>query len=227
MDGHRFDQLTKSLSAGMSRRGLVRGAVASIAGLALTAVGRRAGAAPNSCSVGCANLKGPQKAACRQACQQCNGDFNRVCFEFGPFGPINFVCCSEGTFCVAEAGVCCPTGTQPCFGPEGVTCCPEGTFCNFDTGQCADLTFCPTGEPAENCFAGITTDCAEGACALADDVDSDECQCIERACGDPCASSADCGGGPCVEVPGCCPDLRFCATPCGATGTTIRSAGWR
>lgn len=226
MDGHRFDQLARSLSSGISRRGVVRGMAASLAGLAAGLVGRSTGAAPNPCAVGCAGLPGPQKAACTQACRRCDGDFTRVCFEFGPFGPINFTCCPEGTFCVGEAGVCCEIGTQPCFGPEGVTCCPEGSFCNFETGACEALTICPTGETAENCFAGVVADCAEGACALVDDVDNG-CTCIERLCGAPCESSADCDGAPCVEVPGCCPDRRFCAIPCGAGEPGVESSGWR
>ena len=90
------------------------------------------------------------------------------------------------------------------------------------------MTICPeTGEPAENCTLEISTNCPENeACALADDVDNG-CFCIERTCGTPCTSSADCEDVPCVEVPGCCEDLRFCATPCGGGGTSITTAGWQ
>lgn len=231
MDERRFDSLTRVLATEGTRRGVLRGVAGGLAAAVGAAFGRRtAGAAPNTCAVGCANLPGPQKAACKQACRQCGGDFSQVCVAEGPFGPTGFVCCPEGTFCIGGVGQCCPVGTEPCFGPGGVfACCPEGTFCDFDTGTCVEitLTVCPTGETAENCAAGVTTDCAEGACALVDDVDNG-CTCVERACGSPCTSSADCDGGPCVEVQGCCPGLRFCAVPCGAGGgTTTTAAGWQ
>jgi hypothetical protein len=226
MDDRRFDEFTKAFSTGVSRRTVVRGFVAGISGAALAALGRSAEAAPKTCTVGCAGLPGPRKAACKQACRECGGDFDRVCFEEGPFGPVNFVCCPEGTFCVGGTGACCPVGTEPCFGPDGVTCCPEGTFCDFETGACLPLTICPSGEPAENCAASVLTDCdPTGACGLVDDVDNG-CTCIERICGAPCGSSADCGGGPCVEVPGCCPDTRFCAIPCGEGGAGAEATGW-
>jgi hypothetical protein len=82
---------------------------------------------------------------------------------------------------------------------------------------------------AENCFAGIFTDCGEGdVCALADDADSESCACIERICGNPCTTAAECDPGQvCATVPGCCPDETFCAFPCGtAAPTNGRSAGW-
>jgi hypothetical protein len=183
--------------------------------------------------VGCAGLPGPQKAACTQACRKCGGDFDRVCFEEGPFGPASFVCCPEGTFCVGGTGQCCEEGTEPCFGPSGeLTCCPEGTFCNFDVGQCEELTLCPTGEPADNCIAGVFTDCDEaGLCGLVDAADADACQCIERTCTEiPCATDADCAesGGVCVTVPGCCLETTFCALPCGSgAGLTSNAKRWR
>lgn len=197
MDGQRFDELTMALATGVTRRrfvGIVAGGVAAVAGL----FRRGAGAAPSSCSVGCAGLPGPQKAACKQACRQCGGNFDQVCVRFGPVGPVAF------------------------------TCCPEGTVCSFE-GVCEEVTICPTGEPAENCALGITTNCGpEGACALVDDADSDDCNCIERICGDPCTTDADCTeiGSVCSTVPGCCPDTTFCAFPCGTAGVTSQNIIW-
>ena len=204
MDGDRFDALTKRLGTGTSRRRVLRGLAGGAAALG-AAVGRGpVAAAPNSCAVGCAGLPGPQKAACKQACRQCGGDINRVCIGFGPVGPSAFACC------------------------------PEGTACSFDTGECVEVATCPSGEPAEACSLGITTNCPENeACALVVDT-AGGCACIERFCGEPevpCESSDDCGGSVCVEVPGCCGSTRFCATACGAsgggstTGASVR--GWR
>jgi hypothetical protein len=233
MDGDRFDAVTKLLVTGLTRRRVLRGLAGSAAAAALAVLGRTpAGAAPKpkTCKVGCSGLNRQAKVACEKACKACGGDFDRVCFEDGPFGPTSIVCCPEGTFCVGGTGLCCEEGTEPCFGPEGATCCPTGTFCNFDLGECQELTTCPTGEPAENCFAGVETSCnPDGFCALADDADGDDCLCVERVCTDvPCATDADCAesGGVCATIPGCCPDATFCALPCGSAGAR-RAGGWQ
>ena len=203
MDGQRFDELTRKLAATVSRRGMLRTLAGGVAAAGMALSRRGSSAAPNACAVGCAGLPGPQKAACKQACNKCGGDFDRVCSEFGPFGPINFVCC------------------------------PEGTVCDQFTGECVEVTLCPTGEPAENCAAGIETNCGEGdVCALVDDADAEDCQCVERICtGVVCTTDADCteSGGVCVTIPGCCPETTFCGVPCGsAAGVASDGAsGWR
>jgi hypothetical protein len=197
MDGQRFDELTKKLAATVSRRGLLRTLAGGVAAAGAALTHRGASAAPNACAVGCAGLPGPQKAACTQACKRCGGDFSRVCAQFGPFGPTGF------------------------------TCCPEGTICDEFTGACLEVTICPTGEPAESCAAGITTDCGEGgACALVVNVDGG-CACVERVCSfTACTTGADCDSGLCVDIPGCCGEPNpFCGTPCGAAGTTARPNG--
>jgi hypothetical protein len=101
----KFDDFARTLASGVSRRRALRllgGGVAVSLG-ALVGVGR-ARAAPSSCSVFCANLSGPQKAACKQACRACGGDVSRVCSQPAPGGgAAQFVCCPEGT-------VCDPTG---------------------------------------------------------------------------------------------------------------------
>lgn len=156
-------------------------------------------AAPNSCALACAGYPGPQKAVCKQACRACGGDVDRVCPQFGPTGVTGFVCC------------------------------PESTICGF-SGDCIEITVCPKGETAENCEAGITTNCGSGGvCALVDDADAEDCQCVERVCtGIPCATDADCTefGFLCVSIPGCCPETTFCGIPCGAAGTGTTTTGW-
>jgi hypothetical protein len=203
MDGQRFDDLTRRLATTITRRGALRTLAGGLAAAGAALTHRGATAAPNTCAVGCAGLPGPQKAACKQACKACGGDFDRVCTQFGPVGPTGF------------------------------TCCPEGTVCDEFTGECIEITICPTGEPAESCAAGITTDCGEGgACALVDDADADDCLCVERACTEiPCTTDADCAdsGGVCATIPGCCAEATFCAIPCGGgVGLTANSAPrWR
>jgi hypothetical protein len=232
MEHERFDQLTKRVAAGATRRSILRTMVGGAAALLGTAIGRESteakpkGGPGDPCKVGCAGFNRQAKTACEKACKECGGNFDRVCTTEGPFGPTAFTCCATGTFCVGD-GVCCPEGAEPCFDDQGnATCCPTGTFCNFDIGACEpiQLTTCPTGETAENCAAGVETSCdPDGFCALVDDVDNG-CACIERACGEPCTSSDDCGGAPCVEAQGCCGGT-FCAIPCGAGGDGSRTAG--
>jgi hypothetical protein len=201
MDAQRFDELTKKLAAKVSRRGVLRTLAGGIAAAGAAISRRGVTAAPSACSVGCAGLPGPQKAACKQACRECGGDFDSVCVQFGPFGPTSF------------------------------TCCPEGTACSFE-GECVEVTICPTGEPAENCAVGIESSCGEGgACALVEDADSDDCNCVERFCTEiPCTTDADCAesGGVCSTIPGCCAETTFCALPCGSgVGVTSDGAhGW-
>jgi hypothetical protein len=216
MDGDQFDRLTRILATGVPRRRLLRSVTGGIGAAVLAALGRRpAATAPNACAQACAfEPKGPRQAACRQACRECGGNINLVCS-----GP-QIICCPEGGCCIDEE-----TGTSIC--PSDLPECPEGLTrigC-----ECVEVTFCPTGEMAENCFAGIFTNCGEGdVCALVDDADSESCACIERICGNPCTTAADCEAGlVCATVPGCCPDETFCAFPCGtAASAPANSAAW-
>ncbi len=198
MESERFDAFTRAMVSGATRRRFLRGLGGGVASAVALSFGRDADAAPNSCSVGCAGLKGPQKAACGQACRACDGDFERVCVEYGPFGPTAF------------------------------TCCAEGDVCSFDTGACITPPTCSTGEPAENCALGIEVSCGDaGECAQVINVDGG-CACVERACSfEPCTSGADCESGLCVDIPGCCGDpTPFCGIPCGAEGITAQGGGW-
>jgi len=196
MDSERFDSITRALVSEGSRRGFLRGlGGAAAAALALRS-GRDAAAAPNRCAVACSDLKGPQKAACGQACRECDGDFNRVCIGYGPFGPASFACCAEGD------------------------------FCSFDTGQCLTPATCPSGDLAENCLAGIESSCEDGACAQAVDVDGGCACVERACSFEPCSTGAECESGLCVDIPGCCGDTQpFCGIPCGTLGITAQS-GW-
>jgi hypothetical protein len=231
MDANRFDGIARSLAESRSRRGVVKGLLGGAAAVVGAVLGRgpaEAAPRPRTCKVGCSGFNRQAKTACEKACKECGGNFDRVCTEEGPFGPTAFICCPEGTFCVGGEGFCCEEGTEPCFGPDGAaTCCPAGTFCDFDAGACEPLATCPTGEPAENCFAGVETSCdPDGFCALVVDVDGG-CACVERQCSfTSCATGADCDSGLCVDIPGCCGEPNpFCGTPCGTGTTGVRSSG--
>jgi hypothetical protein len=239
MDGSRFDNLTKTLAAGVSRRGVVRGALGGLAGAALAALGRKSaeaqpkGGPANECKVGCSGFNRQAKVACERACRECGGDIDRVCADFGPFGPTAFVCCPPGTFCAGE-GVCCEEGTEPCFQPDGsVTCCPAGTFCDFETGACtpdctAEHNFC-TGTPGR---CGDDPDCICSNTSVGIVCHHLSC----AACAD-CASDAECrdqgfgAASVCIPSDDCCGGGSSCLTPCdqacdaGVTSARQRSYG--
>ena len=108
LNDQRFDTLTKSVMSRATRRQVVRFSAAGLTGAVVALLGREAPsrAAPNTCSVGCAGLPGPQKAACKQACRHCAGGFDSLCPKEGPFGPTEFTCCSEFLQCVPATGEC-------------------------------------------------------------------------------------------------------------------------
>jgi hypothetical protein len=212
MDPIRFDFLTRRLSDSRTRRGVLGGALAGLLAAVLGAPEAetrhkhgtkkvQTASQPRSCDVGCSGLKAQAKTACRKACRACGGNFDRVCVAFGPVGPSAF------------------------------TCCLGGTACNFETGACEQVATCPSGEPAENCALGVTTDCGpDGVCALAVNADGG-CACVERECSfTECTTGADCESGLCVDIPGCCGDPNpFCGLPCGTGGgeAGARGGGWR
>ena len=205
--GDRFAALSKAAAQTVSRRQALRLAIGGLAGAAFAGVGLgSASAAPNRCAQVCAfEPAGPRRAACKQACKQCSGDISQMCFG-------------------AEI-ICCPGESSCCENSTESFCCPAGTACVG--GECVELAICPGGEPAENCATGISTNCgAGGFCALVDDADGENCQCVERICtGIPCTTDADCAAGVCVTIPGCCPETTFCGVPCGSAATGLTTTG--
>jgi hypothetical protein len=70
---------------------------------------------------------------------------------------------------------------------------------------------------AHNCKRSESRSCKDApTCLKVKDVDTGRCICIECcACGAPCSSSADRGGGVCVFAKKCCNDTgKWCATAC-------------
>lgn len=145
MDGPRFDDITKRLSAGASRRRVVKGLAGGIAAAGLAAVTRgTAGAGPSPCAAFCADQPGARGAQCRQACRACGGDLARVCQD-----PTShqFTCCGGDTTCLpvngergGSGGVCCATPLlHNCTTDQGECGCTESTVC---PGTCAG-TCCP------------------------------------------------------------------------------------
>ena len=150
MDGEKFDRVVRLLASGVSRRGAVKGLTTAAVGAALTALGQApTAAAPRRCATACANFNGPQKAACKQACEECGGNFNKVCQS----GTGVFTCCPQGGCCYNPAlgtFTCCPdggcchnptTGTNTCCPTESGGCCcnqsPQAVCCAQGTRCCA------------------------------------------------------------------------------------------
>src|SRR5215217_1535388 len=119
MDSQQFDRLVRSLSTDASRRHVLKTmTAAAIAGAWGTVRHTSIVAAPDPCSVECADEPGPRKAACKQACKKCGGPGN-VC---GPLA--SYACCAPESCCGLT--------------PETKFCCPDQTTCGFDaTGGAA------------------------------------------------------------------------------------------
>src|SRR5438067_3276514 len=104
-----FDDLSKALARGLSRREALRWIGGGIGGslLGMAASTSRVSAAPNNCAVACnqPSLGGPAKASCIQACHACE---------------------SGGNLCVS------PTGSTCC--PSDKACCGGGGFFGGGTG---------------------------------------------------------------------------------------------
>lgn len=205
MDNDRFDQITRSIAAGVSRRSLL--AALAGAGVAISS-GGRALSAPGPCEVGCESFSGPRKASCKQACKKCGGDFNLICIQEGPFGPVDFTCCPEGTFCVRGTGVCCTDGFDACTGADdGVTvCCGSGTFCDLNLGGvCREF---------DTCDACDVPPCHPDAGVCAFHFTGRLCHCMPTADGGCSCAISDFCGPPCDEFESGCPDGTTCVQNC-------------
>jgi hypothetical protein len=107
VEAERFDTLVRSLTAGLSRRGLLRIGVASLAASAVTA--RVLGMA---LEVDAKKKKKKKKKKCQAGSVFCKGNF--CCASTSP------VCCPlslGGGCCSSSAPNCCQT-------PTGFACCP-------------------------------------------------------------------------------------------------------
>jgi hypothetical protein len=189
MDGERFDFLTRVFATRATRRGALGGMLGGAAALAGAARGRGpVAAAPKSCTVACAGLPGPQKAACKQACRECGGDINSVCIGFGPLGPASF------------------------------TCCPSDTFCDFETGQCAPIVECSAeicaGDPCGFNVCGLSDVTGVCLCAESTGADPDSCDCVQPICTDLCSAEEPACPDGFVCITQCCGEPT-CAPRCG------------
>jgi hypothetical protein len=221
-----FEELSKALARGVSRRKALRLVAASVASGVLSGLGLgHVRAAPNRCAQACAfEPKGPRQAACKQACKRCGGDLSRVCFG------TEIICCPPDSVCCdGPAGTtCCAEGEQ-CCGGTCVEECPEGSFLDPETCECVPFSTCTTC--ADNpCGVDPLAVCGEnpqsGFCLCAQTVD-ETCACVQPICGDLCAMSTDCPEGFACIVDECC-GFATCAPLCetAAPATSQTAQRW-
>ena len=145
MNADRFDELTRALATGASRRAILKGMAAAVAGGALagllpgTARAQTSDACRDSClgAGGRPTLTGDALSSCLRLCQTCGREGSHLCTANSGTGPT--VCCAANQTCNG-GGLCVPpeeTSGGPC--PRGMTfcgfagCCPAGTTCQGDT----------------------------------------------------------------------------------------------
>lgn len=180
MDSSRFDVLTRSLAANLTRRGLVAW-LAPILAMLLPWLESTPTAAKGTCrkpGKRCGGKDGPRccgQAKCRGGRCQCRGR-RKLCR--GKCIPKANCCqdadCGGGATC--QNGTCnCPAGQKPCNG----TCVPDGECCQ--NGDCGSCETCQGGTCVPGCAAG--QECQGGAC-----------RCTPASC-DGCCQDDACLGG--------------------------------
>lgn len=219
MDGQRFDELTRLIGSGATRRRMLKlfgGGAAVAAGL-----GRLSEARAGFCT-GAGDSCGFDDVCCSQSCVdeicQCSGT-GSACIDDGDCCVDN-VC--DGGLCVAtcaSAGEACVSTDDCCANNEciddicsfcrveGIVCeddsdCCQGLFCDGDSGLCAypcggEFDRCET---SDDCCAGYA--CVNGGkgsfcfpippeCEI--DGDCDPCEaCVEGTCEWQCTSCEGC-----------------------------------
>lgn len=180
MDGDRFDHLSRTLAAGVSRRKMVAGA-----GLALLGAlgGRRAPAASAQVTQAqCGNVtcaKNPGR--CNDGCVCCGyGNGNSRCRPAGQCGPGEVLCPPGLTFC-PESGQCaaccgngdCGAGTLCCGGTCVAGSLDDPTSCGCGGERCPLNEYCAGGicicDPAGSSSAPFTCQQGGGAfCSVSD-----------------------------------------------------------
>jgi hypothetical protein len=224
-----FDELTRALGTGVSRRRALKIFFAAAASSALGLQFRSVRAQAATCGPGvgmCTN----GKCCSAPGTHCCPGDVH-CCFNSGPLSRCCGleVCCGEGDVCcpnatgngVANGGLCCPAGSTCC----GNVCCPPGQACQ--SGTCGG---CPAGLVACN-----GTCCLAGQVCLTDTFGSQVCcEPGQAACGKICCSAGTqcvdpatftCSGCPSgqFDCTGKCVDLLTDSNNCGSCGKVCTS----
>lgn len=201
MDGQRFDDLTRNLGRGATRRGLLRGLGGSALAAAAAALGGRDALANHGGSHGGGGGQGSGGGKSSAVC--CPSGYTAVC----PTADGGHACIdttSDPNNCGA-CGTACPSGVCSngvCVVEAG--CLSGTTDCN---GVCVDLS-----TDVNNC----------GACGAACEVANGTARCINGTCG---VASCHPGFVDCDDDPtnGCETDTTSDSNNCGACGVVCQS----
>jgi hypothetical protein len=192
-----FDDLTKRIAQGATRRRALGWIGGFLAGAVVNAFGRpkEAIARPVNCAAFCRL----EYVACPSQRQNCIDICNRQCVPLGIQPCVVGTSSCRVTRCMCE-GVCCKLGDTCCNRPQpfvGRKCCPQG--------QCCSSLAYPDGEC---CESGVKCTAADGCCRAG-----------RAACGrECCARGKICSNGQCVCPrnqttcgDGCCQFDQFCS----------------
>jgi hypothetical protein len=205
MDGPTFDALTKTFTAGITRRrltGLVTGLVAGVVTrTASAAVGRPGGAVCRKHGDCASNVCLPPDATGRRYCQ---GALGGACAK-GTDCASGF--CVNGICCNRACGGVCETCAKPgllgtCSGRTGVTC--GAASCNGTTHTATSVC-----DSAGICQPGAVSDCSPYLCGG------------NGACLTACTDAIECASEICLDSI-CCPAEDYCSETescCSGTAT--------
>ncbi|CAA9551503.1 MAG: conserved hypothetical protein with Kelch motif [uncultured Thermomicrobiales bacterium] len=198
MDGQRFDDLTRALAAGTSRRRVLKGLLGGIGGGALALAGATKGDAARLRPLG-ANCNRDDKCAsgvCDLATKHCACPPGQVACSHGCVDSASFQtdpanCGGCGRVCLS--GVC--TGGVCGAGPSAVlgASCSGGGECA--SGSCVDGVCC-----AEATCSGLDTACQVGVCQPGTGACSVQPRANGTACddGNACTQTDTCQDGACT-----------------------------
>jgi hypothetical protein len=182
VDGKRFDDLTRSLAAGTTRRGFTRTLVAGLAG-ALGLSAQRGLAKPKG------GGGGKPQGRCPEGFTNCRGTCVDLTDHQNHCGACNLQCSAGEECCGGVCRAACPGDTLR----DNATCgcgCPPAT-----PNLCPATNVCSSACTAPRVFDPATCTCACPACAEGKVLDEDTCICHCPAPTGCCACFDDDAGG--------------------------------
>jgi len=205
MDGKNFDELTRKLATGTSRRSVLRGLVGGGAALAAAKVGSDASAAANRVQI-CHQTGSPSNPYVAITVAAESAELNRHLRH----GDALYGGCCNASDCPATSGEC---GINPTCEVDTST---NTTYCAYEQSDaaCANSVAC---DAYDNCCEAVCNASFSCVAAGTPDETCDDGQACTSGdiCGDDpgsCAGTVDCDTpGTCETGPGYCDDDGECA----------------
>jgi hypothetical protein len=196
-----FDDLSKAMAEGVSRREAIWRFGVFLAGTVLACIGLGSAAQsdPNACKTYCSRFpKGPERSHCMQVCNACPS----TTLLYGTTG-FNLVCCTGPGLAFCN-GVCVNRATDP----------HNCGACGYDCGSLPNvISTCINGTCSYACADGFANcdGVASNGCEVNLAFDPNNC----GACGYVCPESApDCVNGICSPSSPCGPGQALCDGQC-------------